>query len=411
MTLKIGSIHAFEEKLCEARLLKNIRKYLSPETYRPAYTLLDCFGPPRPFPLSPVSINLDLTLQCNYRCAHCIDAGIAHRREALTYDEIKRSLITLQQGGLRSVILIGGGEPTLHPDFVKIVYTIKTLGLQCAIVSNGSMNMRIAEAAPMLQKGDWVRLSLDAGTDSTFQKLHRPISGITLQRICREASNIKQAHPDFQLGFSFVIVTPHATTSNQELTINYHEISDAARLAETHSFDYLSLKPVLVRDSYGRETVPSDITDHEKGKSIRKKLLKELFKARAFSRNGFSVVESKNLLILFNSDVEESRVHPNRCYMQALRQVLSPLGIFACPASRGNERSFIAPRDGYTSARSFIDTIQRTHEMVMRFDASKECAGITCIYNTTNRWLNELPTHSGSDEILESASDMADMFL
>ena len=409
--LQTRSIHAFENKLCETHLLRNIRRYTDQEWECPVYSLHDFFSPSKTFPMAPVSINLDLTLQCNYRCVHCIDRAIIHRHDSLTYDEIRKSLITLQQGGLRSVILIGGGEPTLHPDFVKVVDTIKTLGLQCAIVSNGSMNKRIAEVAPMLQKGDWVRLSLDAGTERTFRQLHKPASFLSLQRICREASNIKQANPAIQLGFSFVVITPQAVTANRNLTENYREIRQAARLAESNSFDYLSLKPFLVRDGYDRETIPSDLTDSEKGKLVRETLLEELQKARAFNRNGFRVVESKNLLNLFLVDSKQERIQPNRCYMQALRQVLSPLGIFSCPAFRGCKKSFIAPRDGYISAQSFVNTIQLTYKKVMQFDASKECAGITCIYNTTNRWLNELENHPDSTQMQHSQNDMFDMFL
>ncbi len=409
--LQTKSIHAFEDKLCETHLLRNIRRYTDREREYPLYSLHDFFGTPKPFPMAPVSINLDLTLQCNYRCVHCIDSAITHRHDSLTYDEIKKSLITLQQGGLRSVILIGGGEPTLHPDFVKVVYTIKALGLQCAIVSNGSMNKRIEKAAPMLQKGDWVRLSLDAGTDRTFRKLHKPASILSLQRICREASNIKQANPAIQLGFSFVVITPQAVTANQNLTENYREICKATQLAETNSFDYLSLKPFLVRDGCDRETIPPDRTNSEEKKLIRETLLEELRNARTFNRSGFHVVESKNLLNLFLVDSKQARIQPNRCYMQALRQVLSPLGIFSCPAFRGNKKSFIAPRDGYISAESFINTIQLAYKKVMQFDASIECAGITCIYNSTNRWLNELAEHPNSTQMQHSQNDMLDMFL
>ena len=43
--------------------------------------------------------------------------------------------------------MIGGGEPTLYPGFVPFVQFLKQLGLQVAVVSNGSRNDRILQAA------------------------------------------------------------------------------------------------------------------------------------------------------------------------------------------------------------------------------------------------------------------------
>ena len=67
--------------------------------------------------LGPISINLDLTSACNFACPHCVDSTIINTGESLKLEEIKLSIDILKARGLLSVILLGGGEPTLHKDF------------------------------------------------------------------------------------------------------------------------------------------------------------------------------------------------------------------------------------------------------------------------------------------------------
>ena len=80
--------------------------------------------------IAPLSINLDLTTACNYACDHCIDWDILNsKREARGRAAAPVDSRAWRSAGLRSVILIGGGEPTLYPGFVEFVVFLKELGL------------------------------------------------------------------------------------------------------------------------------------------------------------------------------------------------------------------------------------------------------------------------------------------
>jgi sulfatase maturation enzyme AslB (radical SAM superfamily) len=72
---------------------------------------------PEPARGGPLSINLDLTTACNYACDHCIDWDALNLAVKHEPSELEATLRELAARGLQSVILIGGGEPTLHPDF------------------------------------------------------------------------------------------------------------------------------------------------------------------------------------------------------------------------------------------------------------------------------------------------------
>ena len=402
-------MHDFRAKLSDPRAAAAVESYLR-RARRRRTSKADAGEPFEDDPHGPLSINLDLTFACEYRCAHCIDGELLNGGRHIELETVLGTLRGLARRGLRSVILIGGGEPTLYPRFDAVVSEIKTLGLECAIVSNGAHNDRLARVAPLLGPKDWVRLSLDAGTDATFQALHRPRKPITLERICRTASALKQAAPHVQLGFSFVVTWISPGQRCSPVAVNAGEMGQAAALARQHGFDYISFKPMLVRDSARAEVInlgrPGEVgaAEREALEEIRRGLLA----AEACAGNGFRVVPSTNLAALLNGSLfEQSVAQPRECHMQQFRHVVSPAGIFACPAHRGNGASRLASETGYAAAEHWRETATAVERQIRRFDASVECRHIACIYNQTNWWLEGLLTHQQTVEPLAAP----DLFL
>ena len=86
----------------------------------------------------PISINLDLTTSCNYACDHCVDMEILNNGIKFELENLKESLSLLIEKGLKSVIIIGGGEPTVSPFFQTIVELLKLNDIEIGIVTNGS---------------------------------------------------------------------------------------------------------------------------------------------------------------------------------------------------------------------------------------------------------------------------------
>ena len=387
-------MHDFRGKLSDPRIAPEFQEYLSRARTRRA-EIGEGVGAAPAAGYGPVSINLDLTMACDYRCGHCIDADLLNTGLKFEFEEVEASLRVLAARGLRSAILIGGGEPTLHPDFTRIVRLIKSMGLQCAIVSNGAHNDSIAAAAACLEQGDWVRLSLDAGTDRTFQALHRPRRRISLEHICRSAAQIKSAQPAAQLGFSFVVMWEGDGQIAKPAASNVGEMRLAAELAMTHSFDYISFKPMLARNEERAEIVNAGRNASGAAPAVPAAVIEQirrgLRESEALSAPSFRVVPSRNLLaMLQKSGFERSRRQPRECHMQHFRQVLTPAGVYACPAHWGNPASRIAGRDAYCTGKGFEIAMQATQTQIRKFHATRECREITCIYNDANWWLEDL---------------------
>ncbi len=382
----VEKVHDFAQKLQQPSLWSKVVDYVQ---WQRASRAAAAAGQPAPdLPdLAPLSINLDLTTACNYKCDHCIDWDILNSKEKHEDQDLRDSITRMAERGLRSVILIGGGEPTLYPGFVSFVQFLKGLGLSVAVVSNGSRGQKLLEAAPYFTDGDWVRLSLDSGSNDVFRRMHNPSSATTnLDEICSWIPKIKASNPALQVGFSFVITWKGGSRGDVKVIENIHEMVMASKRASDAMFDYISFKPFLERQDDGAEVMDPAKSEAEL-KAVIARIQQNLVEARAAVRPGFRVLASTNLRVLMSGTWRDYTRQPKVCHMQMLRQVVTPLGTFNCPAHRGVEKAQLGAKDLWQVPPAAQHS---TAKILGEFDASHECGQVTCLYNSTNRWLEEL---------------------
>ena len=404
------SIHDFTAKLRQPSLRAHVADYVR---WRKQLAAARAAGEPDPAPpdQAPISINLDLTTACNYRCDHCIDWDILNTKHRHDEETLRSSILTMVERGLRSVILIGGGEPTIYPGFSDFVGFLKDLELQVAIVSNGSRGDKLLEVADRLEERDWVRLSLDAGSNELFRAMHKPVKkSLTLDEICEWVPKIKQRNPRFQMGFSYIIVWGGASRDDVQIHENVDEIVLATERARRYGFDYISLKPVLERGEEGAEVMDPDAASGERDAVIAR-IRSEVDRAKALETKDFSVRVSTNLRVLEEGSWRDYTKQPRVCHMQALRQVLTPMGTFNCPAHRGVDKARVGGSDAYADAAMARLTGGQLADLMDRFDASRECAEVTCLYNGVNWWLEKIIEDPREDTPIDPGDERGDFFL
>ena len=99
--------------------------------------------------------NLSITTECNRHCRYCF-ARPALRDQGpevqhISLDTFQRALDFLERSGIDQARLLGG-EPTLHPDFPRLVEQVMDRGLRLLVFSNGLMAenvLRCLENTPM----------------------------------------------------------------------------------------------------------------------------------------------------------------------------------------------------------------------------------------------------------------------
>jgi len=389
--------HDFSAKLRQASVIERLRAYVDWQRSGACPDRIPQFGP--------LSINLDLTSACNFACPHCVDSGIINTGEHLRCSDIQNGLETLKELGLLSVILIGGGEPTLYREFEDVVRLAKRLGLQVGIVTNGTRLERVAAVADRLEPRDWLRLSVDAGSQETFIKSHRPRVSTDLHTILRNARDIKTANPAVSLGYSFVIVWDGIEAGGLSCAPNIDEMDSAVRLALQYGFDYVSFKPCLVRlEDSGRETLLNEAAAERQARLVEA-LRSGLARAQAAAGGRIAILQSVNLQALLAGDVDALRVQPRTCHMQFFRTVLTPAGVYHCPAFRGIDKARIAGPDGYDDPGRFRQTAARLELSIAGFDAARECREVACFYHHVNWWVERLVAAEGAAPAIEPLED------
>jgi hypothetical protein len=247
----------------------------------------------------------------------------------------------------------------------------------------------------VLERNDWVRLSIDAADQDTFIKSHMPRKKVTLLEILENAKKFKQMNPKVSLGYSFVIVWDGIEINGHKLHPNINEMVDAAKLAKKYSFDYISFKPFLLRLEGSKKESLLESTERKKEEKIIETIRANL-KAAKEAGDSVNILESLNLQAMLQNKVHELKHQPKVCHAQFFRTVVTPSGIFHCPAFRGVEKARIGGHNGYTTEEKFNETNKNLIASIKRFNAEQECSVVGCFYHHMNWWIEDF-IKSGKD--------------
>lgn len=197
---------------------------------------------------SPVGVQFSLSDLCNQDCGYCqyrmsgypanhsFSDGNHNPKRMIDTDLVLRIFSDLQTMGVDSVEFHGGGEPTIHPDFARIVMDARSKGFEVGVITNA---MKLSnEALEALNGISWVRVSIDAAKAETYSK----VRGIGKAAFNHVLSNLSKIKPQV-LGVNFLITKD-----------NYQEI-DLARKLLSDKADYVRFSNVrtVEKDYY---TVP-----------------------------------------------------------------------------------------------------------------------------------------------------------
>ncbi len=389
--LELASIHDFATKLVQPGAKEALEHYVRWQVAMRNATDTDAatMDPGKVPDFAPISINLDLTTACNYACDHCVDLDILNTGIRFDHDKLLESLKVMAERGMKSVIVIGGGEPTLYPKFEETIRFMKDLKLQIAIVSNGTGNEKIAKVADCMDKSDWVRLSLDSGTDATFQPMHNPRKDFDLEGICAKVPLIKDANPDVTVGFSYIVTWRGAEINDSAIVENLHEIAQATKLAKDNRFDYISFKPFLTRDEVNNAEV-IDIKAKAGLEDIISRIQAQVDEAVTLADGTFKVHQSTGLKAMLKQQTQSLAKQPQQCHMQFFRQVLSPLGLYNCPVYRNQDHGRLGDKNANAGVEAYDATRGATADLVKSFNATVACEKVTCLYNDVNWWIESL---------------------
>lgn len=104
---------------------------------------------------SPILLELALTNACSANCPWCFfKKQNNEKRSFIDTEHLLRAIRGLKMLGLRAINFTGGGEPTLHPDFERIVLYARKLDIFCGLFTNGLQKI------PSSWHFSWIRISI-----------------------------------------------------------------------------------------------------------------------------------------------------------------------------------------------------------------------------------------------------------
>ncbi len=137
---------------------------------------------------APICLTWELTYACNLSCVHCLSSSGRRDPRELTTDECKAVIDTLERMQV-FYVNIGGGEPTVRPDFWELVDYATAHHVGVKFSTNG---VRLdAAAAARLAASDYVdvQISLDGATREVNDAVRGPGSFDTAMRAMRNLAD------------------------------------------------------------------------------------------------------------------------------------------------------------------------------------------------------------------------------
>lgn len=118
----------------------------------------------------PVSIEIHLTEYCNANCPFCFYGSGSVKEKIRLSDHVLETLVDeIIELKVNSVVLSGGGEPTIHPYFPKVVKKLAENGVEVGLITNGLYHSPfIVEAINLCT---WVKYSIHSHVPEIYSKM------------------------------------------------------------------------------------------------------------------------------------------------------------------------------------------------------------------------------------------------
>jgi radical SAM protein with 4Fe4S-binding SPASM domain len=184
--------------------------------------------------MAPIYLEIAPSGGCNHRCVFCAVDYLKYKPVFLDARVLKKNIRQAARCGVKSVMYAGEGEPLLHPDIVDIVRETKKAGIDVSMTTNGVL-LKKEISEKMLKDLSWLRVSLNAGTALTYERVHRSPKGDfgrVLENL-KEAVRVKKRRGlGVTIGAQLLLIPENA-----------REVVLCAKKMKGLGLDYVSVKP------------------------------------------------------------------------------------------------------------------------------------------------------------------------
>jgi len=141
--------------------------------------------------IAPIHIDMGATATCNSDCVYCYAKHQGHGGEILDRQVFLRLMEEAPKIGIKSIAIIGDGEPTLNPALYDAVRVGKENGLDLSVGTNG-IALTPEKIDALLKNCVWLRFNLSAATRDGYKTVHRKDNWEIVKKNIEDAVRIKR---------------------------------------------------------------------------------------------------------------------------------------------------------------------------------------------------------------------------
>lgn len=258
----------------------------------------------------PIHIEIDCIETCNHRCKFCYYHGRKSKalkessfngRNIFPYERLISLIDELREAGTKAISFTGTGETLMYPNIYKILQKILDNNIKYGITTN--LNIDISDKnLDILSRASWIRCSLNASTNETYRKIHKPIN--KTDNIDRVLDNIGLLE---NINISYVIIKD-----------NVREIVDTTKLVSNLGVNSIFFRPEMRFDN------------RKESRDYIKIVNSNIKKARKLETNGFKVYES----------IGEQHINEDlKCYYSNYTSYIDSCGdVYPCCVTKYNKK-------------------------------------------------------------------------
>jgi MoaA/NifB/PqqE/SkfB family radical SAM enzyme len=336
---------------------------------------------------APVVVELDPTSFCDLSCPECISASLLNQSR-FSPERLMELATEFIANGVRAVILIGGGEPLMHPATTMIMDVLHDAGIAIGLTTNGTQLPRHVQT--IARRTAWTRVSVDAATAESYARFRPSRSGRNAFPGVIDGMRQLAACKRGTLGYSFLLMSRR--DGNGTITeSNFGEVLAAGELACDIGCDYVEVKPEYDMEHY---LIRQD-------QALLRSLADQLRKLDELRSDRFSVLLTQTLKqVLHGLPLTQPKDY-DRCLVAELRTLVTPRGAYICPYHRGNDQASY----GDPSQTSFTELWHGSarQEVMARIKPSSHCK-FHCIRDSSNRHLLDLARSRASSNVTVASS-------
>lgn len=172
------------------------------------------YGPVRSWRVGS-SLGIDLLLVnsiCSFNCTYCqlgfIQVRTNHRSLFVPTEKVAADLRESRWREAEIVTFSGNGEPTLALNLGECIRLVKEFTSKPTLVLTSGSLLHEPAVREELAESDRVYVKLDAGSETTFQRVNRPVAGVSLSRIVENLIRFREMYSGF-LGIQSMFLKPN----------------------------------------------------------------------------------------------------------------------------------------------------------------------------------------------------------